>query len=144
MKRHFFKTCFLFAVGGVIFCLLEVCWRGYSHPSMLVVGGLCFLIIGQINEHLLTWNMPLLLQMGIAAVLVTAVELVSGLVLNGWLGLGDWEYSAFPGNLWGQICPQFAALWFLLSAAGILLDDYIRYWFFGEERPRYTLIMRRK
>ncbi|MDD4716102.1 MAG: hypothetical protein PHT34_06125 [Oscillospiraceae bacterium] len=140
MKQRLLKNCFLFALGGVLFYLLEVCWRGYSHPAMMVVGGLCFLLIGQINEHMLTWNMSLLLQMGIAAVMVTAVELAAGLVLNVWLGLDIWNYRNLKGNLWGQICPQFALMWFLLSAVAILLDDYIRYWFFREDRPRYKLI----
>lgn len=40
-----------------------------------------------------------------------------------------------PGNILGQICPQFTALWFFLSALGIILDDYIRWVFFGEEKP---------
>jgi uncharacterized membrane protein len=114
MQNPFLKNCFLFAIGGIIYCLLEICWRGYSHLSMLAVGGFCFLLIGQINEHVLTWNMPLLLQMGIAAAMVTAAELFAGLVLNVWLELGIWDYSDLPGNLWGQICPQFMAVWFFL------------------------------
>ncbi|HBR04044.1 MAG TPA: hypothetical protein DD738_15705 [Ruminiclostridium sp.] len=140
MQCRLFKNLFLFAVGGGAFYLLEVFWRGYSHRSMLMVGGLCFLLIGQINEHMLTWNMLLLLQMGIAAVMVTGIELIAGFIFNVWLGLDVWDYSALPGNLWGQICPQYTAIWFLLSVTAILLDDYIRHWFFGEEKPGYKLI----
>ena len=50
---------------------LEVFWRGHSHITMLIIGGLCFLLIGQINGNVLTWNMPLPLQMGISAAIVT-------------------------------------------------------------------------
>ena len=71
---------------------------------------------------------------------VTLAELAAGLLLNVWLGLGIWDYSRMPGNLWGQVCPQFAALWVPLSAAAIVLDDWLRHWLWGEERPRYKLI----
>ena len=65
--------------------------------------------------------------------------LAAGLILNVWLGLGVWDYSALPGNLWGQICPEYAVLWVPLSAAAIVVDDWLRYWIWGEERPHYTL-----
>jgi uncharacterized membrane protein len=106
---------------------------------MIAVGGLCFVLIGLINEGILGWDMPLLLQMTIAAAIVTGVELAAGLVLIVWLGLGIWDYSDLPGNLWGQIAPQFFIVWWFLSLAGILLDDYIRYWFFAEQKPKYRL-----
>ena len=44
-----------------------------------------------------------------------------------------------PGNLLGQICPQFALLWVALSALAIVLDDIIRWRFFGEDKPHYSL-----
>ena len=81
----------------------------------------------------------LVLQMAIAACGITAIEFAFGLVLNVWLGLGMWDYSNMPGNVLGQICPQFMVLWFFLSAAGIFLDDVIRWKFFGEEKPHYHL-----
>jgi uncharacterized membrane protein len=50
------------------------------------------------------------------------------------------NYSALPLNLAGQICALFALLWVPLSAFAILLDDWIRYWTFDEERPHYKLL----
>ncbi len=38
---------------------------------------------------------------------------LAGLGLNVWLGLGIWDYSGECGNLWGQVCPLYAALWCL-------------------------------
>ncbi|WRS28956.1 hypothetical protein U6B65_12845 [Oscillospiraceae bacterium MB08-C2-2] len=107
---------------------------------MWVVGGLCFLFIGQINERELTQNLPLLLQMAIGAIGITLIELIAGLILNIWLKMHIWNYSNLPGNLWGQICPQYTFIWFLLSGIAILLDDYIRHWFFGKEKPKYKLL----
>ncbi|MCL2677869.1 MAG: hypothetical protein FWE85_02315 [Clostridiales bacterium] len=36
--------------GGFIYYLIELAWRGHSHPSMFVVGGICLLILGNINN----------------------------------------------------------------------------------------------
>ncbi len=127
----------LFLVGGAFYYALEVLFRGYSFLAMAGCGGLCFIICGVLNEK--DRCMPLVLQMAIAAFGITAIEFVFGLVLNVWLDLGMWDYSNMPGNVLGQICPQFMVLWFFLSAAGIFLDDVIRWWFFGEEKPHYHL-----
>jgi uncharacterized membrane protein len=129
----------LFMIGGDIYYLIEMMWRGFSHPAMYFVGGICFVLIGLINEHL-TFDMSLLLQGLIATGIVLVIELISGLVLNVWLELAVWDYSSLPGNLLGQICVPFAALWYALSIAGIIIDDYLRYWFFDEEKPRYRII----
>lgn len=32
-------------------------------------------------------------------------------------------YSDMPGNLMGQVCPQFSVAWFFLSAAAIKLEN---------------------
>lgn len=54
------------------------------------------------------------------------------------------DMRIMPGNILGQICPQFTALWFFLSALGIILDDYIRWVFFGEEKPHYHLFRKKE
>lgn len=85
-----------------------------------------------------------ILQQLIAATGITMIEFISGLILNVWLGLNMWDYSNMPGNILGQICPQFTLLWFFLSAFGIFLDDLIRWLLFGEEKPHYHLFRKRK
>ena len=77
--------------------------------------------------------------MGICCIIITVLEFIFGVVLNIWLGLQIWDYSGMPLNIMGQICLPFTVAWYFLSAAAIILDDYIRYWLFGEEKPRYTL-----
>lgn len=128
----------LMGVGGLIYVLIELIWRGYSHWTMFLVGGTCFVLIGAINE-IFPWNMPLVLQMAAGAMIITAVEFVVGCIVNLWLGWNVWDYSGMPYNLYGQICIPFTGLWFLLSAVAIVLDDYLRYWWFGEEKPHYRL-----
>lgn len=129
----------LFDVGGLIYVLLELLWRGRSHWTMFVLGGLCFVTLGLINE-ILPWDMSLWKQMLLGACIVTGLEFLTGCVVNLWLGWDVWDYSNLPGNILGQICLQYCLLWMLVSLAGIVLDDWLRYWWFGEERPRYRLI----
>ena len=71
---------------------------------------------------------------------MTATELIAGLILNVWPGLGVWDYSDLWGNLWGQICPQFAAIWWGLCLVFIPVFDWMRYAVAGGERPRYRVI----
>lgn len=131
------KNLFLFLVGGIVYCMLEMLFRGHTHVTMVIVGGVCFLMCGMLNE-VIPWEMPLPEQMLVCAVLITGIEFVSGVVLNTWLGLGIWDYSDMPFNIYGQVCLPFSVLWYFLSAVGIILDDYLRYWLFAEERPHYS------
>ena len=137
--RKTLKPLILFGMGGSIYVLIELLWRGRTHWTMLIVGGLCFLLMGLINE-VFTFEMPLVLQMFISSLIITAVEFVSGCVINLWLEWNVWDYSDMPMNVLGQICVPFTALWFLLSAPGIILDDYLRYWLYKEEKPHYRIV----
>lgn len=140
-KHQWFKTLVLFLFGAVLYAVIEILWRGYTHWTMAVLGGVLFLILGGLNNWI-PWEMPLVLQIFIGTAVVTLAEFLSGLVLNVWLGLGIWDYSGIPGNIMGQICPQFSAAWAVLSLVGIILDDYLRYWLFSEQRPHYYLLRR--
>lgn len=139
MLRHSLKAAFLFVVGGLVYILIELIWRGHTHISMFILGGICFVAIGFINE-VFPWSLGLIWQSMIGAVIVTVLEFITGVIVNIWLGLNVWDYSNMPFNLLGQICLPFAFAWVALSAIAIVFDDYLRYWIFGEEKPRYKLI----
>ena len=132
------KYLFLGVIGSIIYMSLEILWRGYTHWTMGVLGGICFICLGLINE-LLSWETPLVLQMFIGSVIITILEFITGCIVNLWLGWNVWDYSNLPLNLLGQICLPFSILWYFISAIGIIIDDYIRYIYFDEERPRYKL-----
>lgn len=146
---------FLFFIGGGIYTLLEMLWKGHSHWSMFVLGGICFVIMGLLNEFKIPWHWCLLRQSVVSAIIITIFEFFVGCIVNLWLGLGVWDYSNLPFNLLGQICLYFFLLWILASMVGIILDDWIRYlrylliqkwepWRIGyiepRERPHYKFI----
>ena len=120
----FLKNLLIFSIFGLTYGLIEILWRGYTHPSMVIVGGICGLLIGLLNEK--NKKMNLLLQMVEGMVIVTVLEFVSGIILNLCLGLNVWDYSNMRFNLLGQICPQFCIAWFFLSYFVIRIDDFLR------------------
>ena len=117
-------------------------WGSLSHNLGLKLLALLLAILLSIPLERfgaeLPWEMPLMLQAAICTVAITATELVAGLLLNVWLGLGVWDYSHLPLNLWGQICVQYALLWYILCLIFIPVFDWLRYAVEGGERPRYT------
>lgn len=141
MKGKLIKTLSLFAIGGLTYITIEAMWRYImgSHPThwtMFLLGGLVFVLIGGINEYF-PWTMPFWLQDIIGTGIVLLAEFIFGCVLNLWLGLGVWDYSDVPFNLFGQICLPFAVAWLFLVGIAIILDDYLRYWLFKEDKPHY-------
>ena len=143
MQRLLNKYLFLADMGGVLYVLIELIWRGWSHWTMFILGGICFIYLGLINE-ILSWNTPLWQQILIGTVGITALEFFTGCIVNLGLGWGVWDYSGMPGNILGQICPQYMLLWIPISLTGIILDDWIRYRAFGEQRPRYNMGLTRQ
>ncbi|MBQ7370738.1 MAG: hypothetical protein IJW67_02445 [Blautia sp.] len=130
------KYLFLFSVMGASYMMLEILWRGYSHFSMFLLAGTCGVLIGTLDT-LLPPETSIWLQMSIGTGIILTGEFITGCVLNLWLGLDIWDYSDIPFNILGQICLPFAAAWFFLSMIVIILDDYLRCWFFGERKPHY-------
>ena len=133
------KYLLLGGIGGTVYVLLEMLWRGYSHWTMFLLGAVCFVLIGLVNE-VFEWDTPLILQMFCGCAIITALEFVTGCIVNLWLGWEVWNYSQYKFNVLGQISLRSSVGWYFLSLVGIVLDDYIRYWFFGEEKPRYRII----
>ena len=138
MIRIMRKYLVLMATGGLLYVVLELIWRGRSHWTMFLLGGICFVALGLINE-ILPWSMALWKQILIGMATITVLEFLTGCIVNLWLGWNIWDYSGLSGNILGQICPQYCLLWLPVSLAGIVLDDWLRYWWWGEERPRYKL-----
>lgn len=132
------KYLFLLLVGGITYVGIEILWRGYSHWTMFLLGGLCFICCGLLNE-IIPWEMALYKQMFIGAIIITLLEFITGAIVNIKLGWNVWDYSNLPLNVCGQICPIFFIAWYFISGIAIIFDDYLRYWMFKEEKPHYKL-----
>ena len=139
----YFKSLTLILFGGFIYYLIEILWRGYSHWTMFILGGICFVCLGIINE-ILTWDTPLWKQMLIGGSIITILEFITGCIVNIWLGWNVWDYSNMLLNILGQVCLPFSLLWILLSIVCIIVDDYLRYLMFNEQMPHYYLFTQRK
>lgn len=137
MKR-FLKDFILFLIFGAIYFCLECVWRGHlTHWTMLILGGLVGVLIGGINEKI-EWDMPLFQQSTIGMGIAIFSEAVVGIILNIFLQLNIWHYTKLA-FFWNQCSLPFCIIWFVLAIVCILLDDFLRWKLFGEEKPHYRL-----
>ena len=128
------KWLMLFNLMGMIYYLLEVAWRGYSHWSMWILGGVCGILIGLINEY--KHDIGLFKQVSIGLGVILPLEFITGCIVNIWLGLNVWDYSELPFNLYGQVSLTFAPVFIPCIFLAILLDDFYRWKFNNEPFPR--------
>lgn len=119
--KRFKKNSVLFASGGVGYGMIELLWRGRTHWSMLLAGGLCFVMFAAIAEK---WrHRSLLFKAALCALGVTAVEFVFGVVFNLILHENVWDYSEEPLNIMGQVCPLYTLLWGILALGVVPLAE---------------------
>ena len=121
---RFFKKLTMFALGGALYTLLELLWRGRSHGSMFLLGGGCFLMLGRLRRMRLP--LPVKLLLGTAG--ITAGELATGLLVN--RNFAVWDYRTQPLNFLGQICLGFSLLWIPVSLLGM--------WLYGAMEKRFS------
>lgn len=115
----FWKQFMLFCLGGSLYTGMEISWRGRSHGSMFLLGGLCFLLLGKLGR--VPKPLPLLPRALVGALVVTTLELGCGLLVN--RSYQVWDYRKMPLNFYGQICLPFTVLWAVISLAAFFLYD---------------------
>ena len=108
----FSRDATLFATGAAGYSLIEIAWRGHTHWSMAAAGGICMMLLYRLFGKLA--GVPLVFRCVAGGGLITAVEFATGLIVNIGMGWRVWDYSAVPGNLFGQVCPLYTALWMAL------------------------------
>ena len=122
-KKRVKKFSLLFILGAVGYGAIEVIWRGYTHWSMMIAGGICFIIFSLVAERFK--EKGIIIKAGICAVGVTVVEFLFGVIFNLIFKMNVWDYSHMPLNLFGQICPLFSLLWIGIAIAFLPLADVI-------------------
>ena len=113
----------VFMIGAAGYSILETLWRGYTHWTMALTGGVCFLLIYLMNSKL---HAALLFKSAIGAVIITITELGVGLIVNVLLGWKVWDYSCLPFNFKGQICMLYSFLWFVICIPLVRLCDLLK------------------
>jgi len=127
----------VFTAGGLLYGAAELLFRGRTHWSMLLAGGLCVLLLYQISvrSREAFWKKCIM-----GGAVITTVEFLTGIVVNILLGWRVWNYSNLRANLFGQICLQFSAAWVVLSGLVIWACLTAESMFFGKGNATGGLI----
>ena len=107
----------LFLLGGGGHLAIELAWRGASHWTMFLAGGICLCVL----QALAVRPVCLPLAAGAGAAAVSGLEVCIGLACREVLHIAVWDYSAEWGNLAGLVCPRYCLYWFLLCGWVILV-----------------------
>lgn len=115
----------LWLTGGIAYFYMEIMFRGYSHYSMIICGGFCFLFAGQAGLGILyeKKRFSIVKIMASSALIITTLEFITGLIVNVVFELEVWDYSRVKGNIMGQVCLPYTFLWGVLG----LLCVYMTY-----------------
>ncbi len=111
--KKFKKNLVFFALGAIGYGCIELLWRGRTHWSMLLAGGLSFLLFSFVAEKYKTRS--LFYKAILCAVGVTVIELIFGIIFNLIFKMHIWDYSGVPLNFLGQICLLYSLYWYALA-----------------------------
>ena len=103
--------------------LLELLWRKRSHISMFLAAGFASAILCGL---FMRFEMPLTAQCVTGGIIITAIEFITGYIVNVRLKLNVWDYSNKRYNLYGQVCLAYSLGWALLTLPIITLSDALR------------------
>lgn len=92
--------------------MIEILWRGWTHWTMMATGGTVFTVLYEMNRKMR--RKPFMLRCAMGAGIITGVEYAVGMVVNRRFKMNVWDYAKMRGNIKGQICPMYSALWFML------------------------------
>lgn len=132
MAKKAGKLLTIFIIGGLVYGFMEILNRGFTHITMGILGGICFLVIHLLNEERLKENISFAVVIFISGAFITSIEFFSGELLNNLLKMNIWSYSEVPLNIDGQICLLFSLIWFLVALFGVAADLFIRRYIFRD------------
>ncbi|MBR2175684.1 MAG: hypothetical protein IJ861_01905 [Clostridia bacterium] len=113
MKRKLNCNLALFSIGGISYGLIEIIWRKYTHWTMVLTGGFCFVVLYRIFKRLV--GIAMWKKCMIGSSVITSVEFVVGCAVNLKAKMNVWDYSGLPFNFKGQICLIYSILWAALT-----------------------------
>ena len=123
--KYSFEYLLFFMLGGCAYYYIEVLSRGFSHWSMFILGGLCF-IFCSVQKRISWWRQTIGHQLILCLLFVMAGEFITGCMVNLWLGWNVWDYSEAPLNFMGQICLPMQLAFGILCYMAMQLEEWIR------------------
>lgn len=108
-----------FLIGAIGYPMLELAWRGRTHPSMALAGGVSTMLIHRIGQA----KLPLPEKALLCGAGITGIEAACGLIWNRHHQV--WDYCRMPLNWRGQVCLPFTLAWCGLSAAYLIAEKAI-------------------
>ena len=123
-KIHAYEYGIMFLLGCFIYSLLEIAARGYTHWTMTLLGGIVGMLLYRL--HCTAPRHTLLLQALSGAFIITALEMVVGVLDNLVLQWHVWSYREMPWTVYGQICLPFSVLWFLVCIPALGICEVVR------------------
>ena len=108
----------VFVTGSILYPIIEILWRGHTHSSMALAGGLSLTLIniiccGKMQKR------SLAAKCAAGSLIITCVEFSVGVWVNLLLHLNVWDYSSLPLDLLGQVCLPFSLIWCVLTLPAI-------------------------
>ena len=113
VSKRVSEIVFLIAAGGSTYYLIEIWFRGFSHWTMFVLGGVA-LTFCSFQGEVMHWSEPMWIQIIRAVLFLTSLEFMTGIICNKWLKIGIWDYvfrtfmpcdrawrSGALGRIWG-------------------------------------------
>lgn len=113
----------IFLFGAFLYSIIEIAFRGYTHWSMAILGGLCLSIMySHFTNHPET---SIFRKCLFGALTITVLEFVTGCIVNLWLGWNVWDYSDLYLNLFGQVSLLFSIAWYLITIPAVFLCRFL-------------------
>ena len=109
-----------FCIGAAGYPLIELGWRGRTHPAMALAGGLSLCALRRIGRMMK--GRPLWQPTLLGGLTITGIEYAAGRFFNRRYQI--WDYRRVPLNVQGQICIPYTATWCLISAAALRCMRY--------------------
>lgn len=136
----------LFLSCGLIYCMIEILFRGWSHWSMFILTGFLGVFCVDSINNTLSFDCDYIVQILISTILCTIGEGISGIILNVWLQLNVWDYSkmAFGTFFFGQCNVLFCFAWMLIISIIIFYCDAYNYYILKIEPCPYYMIFGHK
>ena len=123
----------IYLVGSAGYSLLELLWRGFTHWTMAITGGVVLMLLYHTNCKLRSVNLWKKCFAG--TFIISSVELIVGCIVNIILRWNVWDYSRQHYNLLGQICLLYSVLWFFLCIPVNFLCALLEKWLTKRRTP---------